>query len=465
MRAIVYARQSLDRTGEELGVLRQLEDARKLAEARGWTITAEQVDNDVSAAGKRVRPGFEAVLAAIEAGTADVVIAWDMSRVTRNRPDQVRLLEIGERHGTLLAFVRGSDLDLSTPAGQLTADIMASVARHEIKQKGDRQRSAVMQAARAGKRVGGRRPFGYLADGRTINAPEADALRRAYGAVLAGVPLGRIARDLNAAGLHTPQRTRDGKPSRWTSQTLRPTLLNPRYCALRAHGKGAAREILGPAEWTAIVEESTWRAAVAVITDPSRSTPSRGGLGLLTGLGECGVCGATVHAGGSTIKGVRNYRCSASTGHVARRADPVDEFVGRVVVERMSRPDARDLLHDHERPDVDALRQEMRELGARLDELAGLHVDGEITTAQLRAGTERARTRLAAVEGTLAHAGRVNVLGPMVDDAGAAWRDMDTDRRREVIRVLMRVVVHPPGRGTRTFRPESVGIEWRTHTA
>jgi site-specific DNA recombinase len=139
--------------------------------------------------------------------------------------------------------------------------------------------------------------------------------------------------------------------------------------------------------------------------------------------------------------------------------------VSAVVIERLSRPDARDLLHDQNRPDVEALRTEANALQARLDELAELHVDGDITKAQLRAGTERARVRLAAVETELISAGRVNVLGPLLDsneEVGAVWAHLDTDRRRAVVDTLMVVRVLPPGRGTRTFRPETVEIAWRT---
>jgi site-specific DNA recombinase len=106
--AVLYLRQSQDRTGEELGVSRQREDGRRLAALRGWTIVAEHADNDLSAAGKRRRPGFEAVLQAVEAGRATCVIAWDMSRITRNARDRLRLLELGRDRGLVVAFVRAA---------------------------------------------------------------------------------------------------------------------------------------------------------------------------------------------------------------------------------------------------------------------------------------------------------------------------------------------------------------------
>ena len=53
---------------------------------------------------------------AVEDGSAQVVIAWALDRLTRNRRDTVRLIEACQRHGVTIALVRGSDMDMSTPA-------------------------------------------------------------------------------------------------------------------------------------------------------------------------------------------------------------------------------------------------------------------------------------------------------------------------------------------------------------
>lgn len=475
--AAVYLRVSQDRTGEELGVARQREDARRLCELRGWRIAEECPDNDVSAAGKRKRPGFERVLQLVAEGRASCVVAWDMSRLTRNARDRLRLLEAGKRNGLTIAFVRGSDIDLGTPAGRLTADILGSVAQHEIEQKSDRQRRAIQQAAAAGRWVGGRRPFGYDADGVTIREPEAGAVRDAYRAVLVGVSLGRVAADWNGRGLPTPQARRDGSASQWTAQTVRPLLLNPRYAGLRAHVPETLREsmdpraariksIVGPAAWEPLVSEAVWRAAVDLLTDPSRANLPRSGRSLLTGVALCGVCGAPVHRGAAPARrgrpGHPTYRCRGSLGHVGRAAEPVDVYVTEVVIARLDRPDAADLLVDDDRPDAEALRHEAQALRVRLDRLAGLLGEGVLTEAGVRRESARLRAELAEVEATQANAGRVNVLGQLVGapDVHAAWDGLDPDRRRAVVETLMTVTLLPPGRGARVFRPESVVITW-----
>lgn len=519
---VIYARQSRDRTGEELGVSRQLEDARALAKVRGWTVVDELVDNDISAAGKSRRPDFEAALQAAQEGRARCILAWDMTRLTRNARDRLRLLEIGKKHGITVAFVRGSDLDLGTPAGRLTADILGSVAQHEIEQKSDRQKRAAVQAAEQGRRTGGRRPFGYEADGMTIRETEATAVRTAYEAVLFGVPLGRIATDWNARGLHTPQRgyehgcagtcaanirPRDcpkhrlGDYSTWSAQTIRPLLLNPRYAGLMSHMSEERREaggdprlarldaIVGAAAWPALVGEEIWRAAVELLTDPTRRKASRSGRALLTGVGLCGVCGATVHSGGgpkrNDLEAYGTYRCRDAFGHVGRAAGPVDWWISELVIERLSRPDAIVLLDAKDRPDAATLRSEARALRVRLDGLAKLLADGVLTEMGVRRESARLRDQLAAVEEKLRDSGRVNVLGPLIGAAPgpagrdrkvavrSAWEGLDVDRRRAAVEELMIVRLKPPGRGTRFGRnveswtrnvaqiEDSIEMDWR----
>jgi site-specific DNA recombinase len=455
VQATVYLRQSQDRTGDELGISRQREDCLALAGQRGWEVATVRLDNDTSAFGRRTRSGFEALLDDIETGRAGAVIAWSLDRLTRNRRDTVRLIEACERHAVHIALVRGSDIDMSTPAGRLSADILASVARHEIEQKSDRQRRAVEQAVQQGRRVGGRRPFGYSIAMRPLKR-EAAAVRWAYAELLAGASLGSIARNWNARGLHTPQGRRDGTPSTWTPQVVSRTLRKPTYAGLRSHrGK-----VVGPAVWPALVDESTWRAAQAVLSDPSRRRPG-GEQALLTGLARCGACGLTVHSGGaSTGRGYRVYRCR-SMAHVNRRAEPIEDYVQRVVIERLSRPDAADLLTVNDRPDVGALHAEADGLRRRIDALADdLGLDELTLARRVRA----LRAKLAEVEAKLTDAGRVDVLGDLVTgDVATTWAALSDDRRRAVIEVLMTVTLLPPGRGSRVFDPETVQITWRQH--
>lgn len=476
MRAVIYVRISEDKTGEELGVDRQRQACLELAARRGWTVVEVFVENDTSAAAGKKRPEWERMMRLVEDGGADVIIGWVLDRILRSGRDRLRVLEVGKKLGLTIAPVRGSDLDLGTPTGRLTADILGAVAQGEIEFKSDRQKAANEQAAKRGRRLGGRRPFGYEQDGMTIRETEADAIRAAYAAFLTGGTLTGIARAWNEAGLLSAQAAdRDGVTVRWRSTTVAGVLRNPRYAALRGYRPNGSktREIVGPASWPAIVHEDTWRAVQAILDDPSRRQV-RGGWRLLTNIATCGVpgCGLPVHGGGAG-HGKPVYRCQ-SMRHFNRLAGPVDDWVGEVVVARLSRADAAELLVDDNRPDVDALREQAQVIRTRLAALTREFADNDdMPVAEWRAIRARMTDRLVSLERQMADAGKVDLLGPLISapDVRVAWfgaEDDDgdegiaIDRKRAVVDALMEVRLLPVGRGRRGFRSETVEISLRS---
>lgn len=482
---------SADRAGDGLGVDRQREDCRTLAARRDMTIVAEFAENDTSAAGRKPRPQFRKLLAAIAAGQLEVVIAWSLDRLTRTARDRLALIEACRDAGVVIALVQGSDMDPTSAAGRLAIGILGEVAQHEIDMKSERQRRAVEQAAQQGRWVGGRRAFGYAPNGVDIVPGEAAAVREGYSALLAGSSLRSIASAWNAAGFTTgqsPWKHRDrGEFSPWRADSVRRVLLNPRYAGLRSLMRDGTRVIIGPSEWEGLVGEDTYSAAKTLLQDANRRTAGTGARQLLTGIATCALeqgtwheCGLPVHGGGAK-HGKPIYRCRSTAmqaearptvpgTHVNRLAEPVDEYVGDVIVARLSRPDARELLVDHRRADVPALRDELRVLRGRLE---GLHAEwGALaadwkatppTPAEQAAQRRPLETRIAEAEARIADAARVDVLGPLVgaDDVALAWKGTPVERQRAVIDLLAVVRLHAVGRGVRTFRRETVEIEWR----
>jgi site-specific DNA recombinase len=450
----VYLRQSMDREGTGLAVARQREDCLKLCSDRGWE-PIEYVDNDTSATGTRPRRAYQRLLADVSAGRIEAVVAWDLDRLHRRPVELEHFIDLADRRRLALATV-GGDADLSTDNGRLFARIKGAVARGEIERKSARQKRANLQRAELGKPPpGGRRAVGYEPGGVEVRESEARCIREGYRQLLAGASLRGIAARWNDAGFTTAAR------GAWRPDAVRYTLRNPRNAAIVVH----QGEQIGPGAWPAIVPEHTYRAAVALLDDPSRrTTPSNARRYLLPGLARC-QCGAAVVTG-RTQHGQRTYRCGQNRGHLSRGAEPVDELVVALVVGRLSKPDAADLMmvpdDGDDGFDVGALREEATALRTRLGELSDLFADGEITAAQLSRGTERARHTLQAVEQRLADAGRVSVLGELVaaGDVQAVWDDLDLDQQRAVIAALMVVTLLPPGRGARVFRPETVQVEW-----
>lgn len=455
MRAAVYLRQSLDRNGSGAAVSRQREDCRALAAARGWEVVREYCDNDVSASSRKPRPEYRRMLT--DAGRDDfgVVVAWHVDRLARRLVDLEELIDQAGRTDLKIATVNG-DLDLSNDTGRLVGRILASVAAGEVERKGARQARARLQAATEGRPPGGWRAFGYDDNGLTVRRAESRLVKLGYRRLLAGGSLRGIAGEWNMAGATSTK----GRP--WRPDSVRSVLLNARNAGLSTY-RG---EVVGNGRWPGIVDEATWRAACAIFADPSRrTTPDTRRRYLLSGLASCGRCGALVDTG-RTQHGVRTYKCSAHR-HLARGAQPVDDLIAEVVIGRLSRPDARDLLVDEDAPDADALREEAQALRTRLDDLAGLYAAGAVTASQLATGTVRLRERLTIAETRLADTARVAVLGDVVGatDVGKTWSRLDVDRQRRVVDTLMEITLLSVGRGNRTFDPAQVAIEWRSERA
>ncbi|NKR50164.1 recombinase family protein [Rhodococcus hoagii] len=465
----MYLRQSQDRSGEQLGIDRQREDVHRLVAARGWTVVAEYVDNDVSATSRKPRPAFNRMMEAVDAGDVDVIAARHIDRLLRKLSEMEQTLERCDAHGVYIVTASDS-VDTSTDGGRLVARILASVGQGEMERKSARQKAAQAQAAKLGRWTGGRRAFGYESDGVTICESEAELIRQGYADVLAGLSMGEVARKWNAAGLRTPQGQRDGTEKLWNHQNAKDVLTNPRYAGLRRHREQGQRAsirqnptlgIVATAEWPALVSEDTWRATVAALTDPARWKPVKGRKKLLTGVAMCAECLDTVH-GGASSHGKPAYRCR-SLKHVSRLSDPIDEFVSAVAVERLSRPDALATFAPQVEQDTRPMSEEADTLRKRLDDVAVTYADGAITDAQFRTVTTRVRERLAEIEAEIAAAGSADLIAPLLrsDDVRATWEALETGRKRSIIEALMEVTIHPVGRGVRTFKPESVGIEWK----
>lgn len=458
-RVAVYLRISEDKTGEELGVSRQREDCEALCTRRGWAIRPEHffVDNDTSAT-RGKRPRWEAMMAAVERGEIDVVVGWTIDRTLRSGRDRLRMLEAGKEHGITISIVRGSDMDLSTPSGRLTADILGAVALNEVEAKADRQRRAAEQRAAQGRPWCSRRPFGYEDGGMIPRPEEAAEVRYAYRALLAGASVRGIAAGWNAAGLRT---TTGGT---WHGATVSQMLRNPRYAGIRTRGRDADRVEIGPAAWPALVDEATFRTAVALLTSPGRRFgASRERKYLLTGIALCGRCAVpvTIGSGRASSTGARTYTCKVGH-HLSRAGQLVDDFVTAHVIARLSRPDARELLLD-KGPDTTGLHAEALTLRGRLDALAAEFADGELTASQLRVATERIKAKLAAVESQMVAGTRSLVLADLVgteEEVTARWNapTFGLDRKRAVVSTLMVVTILPAGRG-RGFDPTTVKID------
>lgn len=472
-RTAAYLRISLDLTGEMLGIDRQRDATTRLCAARGWPAPTEYVDNSVGAWSPR-GPGtaYHRLLADARAGRIDVLLVWDLDRLTRHPSEVEDWITICESSGLRIVTIDG-DIDTGSENGRLFLRIKGAVARHEIEHKSARQKAAHSQRAARGLPPSGPRALGWDTDGMTLIPTEAAAVRDACTALLGGASLRSIAAFWNAAGLTTTPRRRPGTPpgapkvtSPWASYSVRGVLANPRIAGLRARKVGRDRwQVIGPGVWPPLVDEETWQAVSALLADPARRTSDYTVRRyLLSGLAVCGVgaCGALVTSGGRARPRRRTYRCGDSN-HLCRAAEDIDGYVERAVVGILGKPGIVDLLRPDTRADARRLRGDLMARRSRLAEVTGLLADPDVPVDQVREAAAKLRAGIATAEEELARLGGVDVLAEFADQSAAAsvWERLPIERRRGVVDALVRVRILPPGRGARWFDPATVEISPR----
>jgi DNA invertase Pin-like site-specific DNA recombinase len=524
-RAVIYCRISRDREGAGLGVERQREDCETLARQLGIEIVDVYTDNDLSAYSGKPRPGYRKLLDALRAGRADTVLAWHTDRLHRSPAELEEYIDVCEPRRIQTRTVKAGHLDLTTATGRMIARQLGVQARYEVERMIERQRRKRDEMAAHGKFFGGRRPFGFEADGVTprslvclgcgrdepddfaivigcrdcgladgidgwscvrCEAPngrhvwaqcklcllsanvdhgsEFNRIREAAESVLTGASLRAIAAEWNA--MKPPVATSTGGD--WEGPEVGSMLRRPRNAGILVH-RG---EEAGPGNWPAPLDEPTWRSLVALLNDPARrTTPGNERKYLGSGLYQCGACGATVRCSTSNKKASGQYfpAYSCRVGkHVVRKAKPLDDYIQLLILDRLSRDDAAELLAARQDPvDVRGAQKDLRMARQLLDELAQALGDGEMDLQEWRVASKAARERKERAEQMLARAVEANPVAGLIgaDDVEKEWNRLDLSRRRAVIDYLMTVTVHPARKGRLPggayLDTESIQIDWK----
>lgn len=146
------------------------------------------------------RPGFAAMLKAVKSG--DTIAIWRLDRLGRTAKGLTALFdELIRRKVNLVSIKDG--LDLSSPAGRLMANVLASVAQFETEVRAERVKAGLDKAKADGKRLG-RKP-GI----RTAIKVTDEAKRIALEMRAAGKPVTEIARTLGLSRQHIYNLTAD----------------------------------------------------------------------------------------------------------------------------------------------------------------------------------------------------------------------------------------------------------------
>lgn len=484
LRAAIYARISLDRK-DEAGVKRQAHLATKLAEAEEATIVAEYTDNNASAFSGAYRPEYENLLKSIEAGELDVVYVYALDRLTRRTKDTLSLFELCEKHGVRIKATQGYSIDPSDPSSRIIIVILGLIAEQESIDRAARIRASYVDCARVGRpKTGGRRMLGYEANAETIIETEAQAIRDAAVMILAGKTLRETVREIFHARGITATSGRD-----MTAPTLRDILLNPRVRGISTFNPTDPvtgyrlirdRQIIGPGQWPAIIDEATGEKLDAVLRDPSRrrshagNAPTRYLASVLT----C-TCGDPMYSRTRAREDgsrKRYYACGRGIpgGTHVTIGDEVDSLIERVIIGRMSKPDGLELLQQSlstnkdstETEELQELVSQRNALLARLELLEDSLVDGEIGVDAFTRLEKKIAEQLTGIDDRLQNLTSARSADPLaaeligVKDFAQWWVGASVEDKRRLTRILMDIHILPGTHGAKKFDPTRVQVTW-----
>lgn len=482
--AAVYVRISEDHQ-DGAGVERQEQACRDLADRLGLTVTAVYSDNNISAYSGKHRPGFVALQDAMAAGEVVAVLAYSPDRVSRDVIEAETFKMGAKIAGVRLVYVLGGELDLEDPNAALFSTMSAAVSRWESAVKSRRVGAAARQRALSGRPPHGGRRYGYSVDPDTgdwqVLEHEARAYRETVENVIAGASVRSQVQRLNALGPDYYAPERKGKRNRWSSTTLRRTLMRKDAAGLVRFRDEEFPDV--QAQWPPIITLEQHRAIVAILTDPSRRKGKTGGppkyLG--THLYVCGTCGGTLvswhYSAGPGGEPTKAYQCrnadparhgapAKRSRHVAIRMKLVDDIVTAAVVQRLRSPDVQNRVAAARSTTVDvpgllatrsALQVELAEVGEAIGR-------GDLTVSQGAAASRGIQSRLDQVARELESADGagvvVDVAQAVLDPAGW-WETAGLEQRRAVLDALAVVTVNTTTVRGGTFDPRRVQIEWR----
>lgn len=364
MRVAIYARKSTedDRDPKNRSVQTQIDQATAYCEQKGWRVLRDHVyvDDGVSGAEFNRRPGFHRLLENL--GKFDAVVMSEESRIGRESIYVGYYLKvILDSSVKVFYYLTDTEAHLDTPLETIVSQLGFFAAAQERQKAKERTRDALVRKARLGHVVGGK-VYGYrnkevqvrFGDSKRvrdhveyeIDPKEAKVAQGIYAMFSEGFGYTQIAKTLNGIPRYraelsrffqgkTPPAPRKG-PRAWSPSAINAILHRQKYAGIFIYGEYTnvdkqgttrKRERQPEAKWEKmkrpelrIIPPDLWRAvqkrrkanqarsepeaprALALTSQPRPESPY-----LLSGLAQCGMCGASLVVIGGEY---RMYGCS-----------------------------------------------------------------------------------------------------------------------------------------------------------
>ena len=324
--AALYCRLSRDDNmdNESNSISNQKKILQKAAKDKGYTDTIFFVDDGITGTTMK-RPGFQKMIAAIEAGYISAVFVKDLSRLGRNYIEVGKLTEeFFPLHDVrLVAVSDGVDSDEGEDDFTPFKNIMNEYYAKDISKK---RRIVNKMKGNAGIPLSPP-PYGYIKnpdDPRfwVVDPVAADVVRRIYRMALEGYGLAETAAALGADGIVSPTyywrskgTSRGGskstlEPTKWGHTTIKKILTTQEYCGdvinFKSYSKSykMKRRIENPEEnraiflnvHEAIIDRPTWEKVQALKAGTLRKRPTvTQEPSAFSGVMKCPECGGNLN--------------------------------------------------------------------------------------------------------------------------------------------------------------------------
>ena len=149
-RAVLYLRVSKN----EQTIENQRLELERVATVKGWKVIATFKDEGISGAfGREVRAQYDTMLKQGVQAKFDVVLAWDVSRLSRSLVDLVTTLDELHACGIDL-YLHQQAIDTTTPAGKAMFQMCGVFAEFERGILSERVKAGLNRAKEEGKTLG-----------------------------------------------------------------------------------------------------------------------------------------------------------------------------------------------------------------------------------------------------------------------------------------------------------------------
>ncbi len=446
-RAAIYTRvSSAELQLEGYSLEAQQTACERLAQERGWEITARYTDPGASA--RTIdRPAFQQLLEDARSGRFDVIIVHKLDRFSRSVVDLLLALQGLEKMGVALVSAT-EQFDFTTPIGRVVLTMLAAFAQWYLDNLSAEVSKGLQARAESGMWVG-EVPFGYRVtfkkdgwDGIPVpDEWEASGVRLAFEKYATGqYSDADIARILNEAGYRPRGRGKRALPL-FGKDAVTLMLRNRFYI-----GEVQYRRQRYPGQHEPIISRELFERVQQVRAERRAKTgftarkTSR--VYILAGLARCARCGWPMR--GSASSGKRYYRDPAydQSRDCDQRlvgADAAEEALGAFLRRLTLPPDWRErvlaMVQEQAGRPVHEIRLEQERIEGQLERLKRLFILGDIGEAEYRLERDRLKAQLDALDPP--RMPDLTKAAELLGNFGQIWDAATPEERRQIARTLL----------------------------